>query len=567
MQIRWRNKLREIVQDPSHLALALIIGGVSGSTIALFLVCTERMNRLFFGAATPVWMRPLVPALTALAAGYFLQRVFPDARGSGIPQAKAALVAGGGFISLKTVIGKFLCCSFSLGGGVALGREGPSVQIGAGIASVFARKVGLKRADVQSLVPVGAAAALAAAFNTPMAGVLFTLEELLGDLNARVIGSVVIGAATSWMALHLFLGDSPLFHVPSYSLVHPSEFAFYALLGILGGCISAVFCVVLLRLRTWYRRWPKWTVALQPATGGLSAGLLALRSADILGAGYGAVELALHGGLSGMDMLILMVLKLAATTLCYGSGNAGGIFGPSLFLGAMLGGSLGSLVHTWFPATTGPAGAYALVGMGTTFAGIIRSPITSVVMIFELTRDYNIIVPLMISNLIAFAVARAITRTPIYEALSIQDGVHLPGSKGQGGEPEYIVGDAMRSPAVLLPPDTSAAAARQLVPEGDCLIGQDNRLMGMLRGPVIDEALRRGQGHLAVVSILQKHEEARPPLLFPDQSADIVLHYLGQADLSVLPVVDRRDTNRVLGDVTLDDVLALYHGGRYPVQE
>lgn len=567
MDRTWRGRLKSIIDDPSHLALTLVIGAVVGSTIVLFMVCMERMHQLFFGAATPVWLRPLVPALAALIAGYVILRFFPDARGSGIPQAKASLIAGGGYIGLKTTIGKFLCCSFSLGGGIALGREGPSVHVGAGIASVLARKAGLKREDVQSMVPVGAAAALAAAFNTPMAGVLFTLEELLGDLNARLLGSVVIGAATSWMVLHLFLGDSPLFHVPAYTLVNPSEFLFYALLGVLGGCVSAAFCLTLLRLRTYYRRLPKWSVVFQPATGGLSAGLLALRSADILGAGYGAVELALHGHLSGMDMLILLVLKLAATTLCYSSGNAGGIFGPSLFLGAMLGGSVGSLVHTLFPATTAPAGAYALVGMGTTFAGIVRSPITSVVMIFELTRDYNVIVPLMISNLISYVVSRSIIRTPIYEALAIQDGVHLPPSKSHRGEPEYVVGDAMRSPAVLIPPDTTVSVARRLVPEGDCLVGQNNHMLAVLRGAVLDEALGRGQGERAVSAVMQPAGPAGVPLLFPDQSADLILHYLGQANLDILPVVDRRDVSRVLGAVALDDVLALYHGGRHPKQD
>ena len=337
----WKERLRGIISDPSHLALALIIGALVGSTIVAFLAFTDWMHGLLFGNAMPVWLRPLTPAVAALLAGYLILRVFPDARGSGIPQTKAALIAGGGYISLKTVIGKFFCCSLSLGGGIALGREGPSVQIGAGVASFLARKVGLEKREVQALVPIGAAAALAAAFNTPMAAVLFTLEELLGDLNARLVGSVVIGAATSWMVLHLFLGDAPLFRVPPYSLVHPSEFLFYALLGVAGGCVSVIFSSSLLWLRLQYRRLPKWTLAFQPATGGLTAGVLALYSADVLGAGYAAVEQALHGQLSGTAMFILLLLKLAATVVCYSSGNAGGIFGPSLFLGAMLGGGAG----------------------------------------------------------------------------------------------------------------------------------------------------------------------------------------------------------------------------------
>lgn len=205
--------------------------------------------------------------------------------------------------------------------------------------------------------------------------------------------------------------------------------------------------------------------------------------------------------------------------------------------------------------------------MGTTFAGIVRSPITSVVMIFELTRDYNVIVPLMISNLISYVVSRSIIRTPIYEALAIQDGVHLPPSKSHRGEPEYVVGDAMRSPAVLIPPDTTVSVARRLVPEGDCLVGQNNHMLAVLRGAVLDEALGRGQGERAVSAVMQPAGPAGVPLLFPDQSADLILHYLGQANLDILPVVDRRDVSRVLGAVALDDVLALYHGGRHPKQD
>ena len=554
----WQKRLRRIISDPSHLALPLLIGALVGSTIVAFLACTDWMHALLFGEAMPVWMRPLTPAVAALIAGYLLLRVFPNARGSGIPQTKAALIAGGGYIGLKTVVGKFLCCSLSLGGGIALGREGPSVQIGAGVASFLARRAGLERREVQALVPIGAAAALAAAFNTPMAAVLFTLEELLGDLNARLLGSVVIGAATSWMALHLFLGDAPLFRVPPYSLAHPSEFLFYALLGVAGGCVSVLFSSSLLWLRLKYRRLPKWTLAFQPATGGLAAGVLALYSADVLGAGYAAVELALHGQLSGTAMFILLILKLAATVVCYSSGNAGGIFGPSLFLGAMLGGGFGSLLHGWLPATTAPAGAYALVGMGTTFAGVIRSPITSVVMIFELTRDYNIIVPLMISNLVAYAVARAFSHTPIYEALAIQDGVHLPQAKGQRPEPDLLVGDAMRSPAILLSPATPIAVARRLAPEGDCLVGEGGTLLGIALGSDLDDALRQGSGAAAVASVVRRDVLQKLPHLHPDQPADIVLRRLGQFDLGVLPVVDRRDVTRILGEVTLEGLLEAY---------
>ncbi len=297
---------------------------------------------------------------------------------------------------MRTVLGKFGCCSASLASGIALGREGPSVQVGAGIASVLGRRLGLSPSKIRELIPVGSAAALAAAFNTPVAAVLFTLEEVMGDLHAPVLGSIVLGSATSWVTLHLLLGDEPLFHVPSYQLVSPIEFITYAVLGIAGGLVSVAFVKLLLAIRKYFLALPKWTEWMQPAAGGLAVGLMGWFVPDVLGVGYGHVSEALNGQMTLQVMALLVVLKLIATTSCYGTGNAGGIFGPSLFIGAMLGGAVGTVAHQLLPDFTGGVGAYALVGMGALFAGIVRVPLTSVIMIFEMTRDYSIIVPLMI---------------------------------------------------------------------------------------------------------------------------------------------------------------------------
>ena len=285
-----------------------------------------------------------------------------------IPQTKFALFIHDGYISLRTVIGKFLCCTLSLASGIALGREGPSVQIGAGVASVLGRAAGLRSANVRALIPVGSSAALAAAFNTPIAAVLFSLEEILGDLHANVLGTVVISSATSWMVLHLILGDEPLFHVPAYHLVNPAEFGFYAVLGLVGGLGSVAFVKLLLLIRLAFKRLPPSTAWIQPAAGGLFVGLLALAVPEVLGVGYDYVERVLGGDLALKTVLLLAVLKIVATAACYSSGNAGGIFGPSLFIGAMIGASVGALAHMLFPSITADPGAYALVGMGTAFA-------------------------------------------------------------------------------------------------------------------------------------------------------------------------------------------------------
>src|ERR1700744_5181103 len=205
------------------MILSLIIGIIVGLTVVAFILLTGRLAARMYPPDSAAWRRVVVPTAGALISGYLLARFFPNARGSGIPQVKFALFIREGYIMLKTVLGKFLCCSISLASGIALGREGPSVQIGAGIASVIGRRLGLSPENIRALVPTGCSAALAAAFNTPIAAVLFSLEEILGDMHAPILGSVVLSATTSWMVLHLVLGDEPLFHVAAYHLVKPAE--------------------------------------------------------------------------------------------------------------------------------------------------------------------------------------------------------------------------------------------------------------------------------------------------------------------------------------------------------
>lgn len=411
-------------EDRILILLSIVVSAIIGLLVVAFVSITEHMGKLLMEAG-PI-KRLLSPLAGSLAAGILLYRFFPDARGSGIPQTRVALLLQHGFIGWKTVFGKFFCSSITLGSGVALGREGPAVHIGAGVASVAARNLGLSEKSVKSLIPVGTAAAVAAAFNTPLAAILFTLEEILADLRAGVVGTVVLGAATSWMVLRLILGDEPLFHVPPYQLVHPVEFVIYAALGLLGGLVSTVFVKFLLWQRALAMRVAPTLKPFTPAIGGLTVGLLALVVPGVLGIGYNLVGNALNGRMAVEMMLILLVLKIVATTSSYASGNSGGIFGPSLFVGAMLGGVVGHVAHTWFPDHTGNPGAYALVGMGVAFAGIVRTPMTSVIMIFELTRDYTIIVPLMIANLCAYLLAQRLQRVPVYEALSHQEGITMP---------------------------------------------------------------------------------------------------------------------------------------------
>jgi CIC family chloride channel protein len=559
---QWFDRLRQR-EDQLTLVLSLVIGAVVGLVVVAFIVLTGELAARMYPAGGSGWRRILVPVVGSLVTGYLLWRYFPFARGSGIPQTKFALVINEGRIPFRTVIGKFFCCSTSLASGIALGREGPSVQVGAGIASVIARKMGLEPKLVKSLVPAGCAAALAAAFNTPIAAVLFSLEEIMGDLHASVLGSVVLSSATSWMVLHLVLGDEPLFHVPGYQLVHPAEFGVYAVLGLIGGLGSVGFVKLLLGLRAWFMRLPRWTGWFQPVAGGLTVGILGFFVPEVLGVGYNYVERVLNGDIVLKFVIMLAVLKVIATTVCYSSGNAGGIFGPSLFIGAMMGAAVGGTAHAIFPNYTAGAGAYALVGMGTAFAAIIRTPLTSVIMIFEITRDYNIIVPLMISNLIAFFVSHRLQRVPIYEALAYQEGVHLPSSHSRAQADRLEVRQAMREAPIVLSANLRIADALHQVEDevfdASPVVGELG-LLGMIRNRDLAANAASSKKLFDLFSEAEdEHTTAEKlPHVHPDHTLSLALERMGSSGLNVLPVVSRANARQLLGIVALNDVLSAY---------
>jgi chloride channel protein, CIC family len=540
------------------LVLSILIGALTGLAVVAFILLTERLGMRLYPVGSAAWRRLLIPVGGSLAMGYLLYRYFPDARGSGVPQTKAALFARDGVITLRTVLGKFFCTSATLASGIPLGREGPSAQVGAGIASVLARRLGLRPEHVKALIPVGTAAAIAAAFNTPLAAVLFSLEEIMGDLNAPVLGSVVLGSATSWLVMRLLLGNNPLFSVPQYELVHPSEFLIYAILGVVGGLVSVAFTKVLLETRERFRRMPASTHWYQPVAGGLVAGLFALHLPQVLGVGYGYVGDALNGKMALQLMALLVVFKLLAVTTSYASGNAGGIFGPSLFIGAMLGGTLGSVAHQLLPGYTAAPGAYALVGMGTLFAGIVRAPMTSVLMIFETTHNYAVIVPLMISNLVSFFISARMQPEPIYEALAIQDGIHLPGAETRQRNGQRQVSQVMRAATEVMPSGTTVREAFERGRKAEYHawpVIDERGVVGIVGLAQIEQAMAGGDVAKQLGDLVKALDF---PHMHADQPLHLALERMGSAKLDVLPVVSRANIHQLIGIVVLSDVLNSY---------
>ncbi len=421
-------------------AITIVAGGLCGLAAVSFHISVGLVESLCINPATVapghswIWWTILTPALGGLVAGIGLKFWVPAAAGSGIPQVKVAFTNSFGKISLKETVGKFVLCVLQLGVGASLGVEGPTVHICAGVSSLLARAAKLSPKDCRRMTSVGMSAGIAAAFNAPIAAVTFTLEELVGNLDQTMLSGVIVAAALAAVVENKVLGAHPIFHVPHhYELTNPSSLIWYALLGLLAALVSVTFTDSLLWLRAWFKRLhsvPKW---VHPALGGAATGSFAVVALaffhvnGIAGDPYQTLTMALTGAtsLTVAAMMVLCVLKLAATVTSYASGGAGGIFAPALYMGGMLGGAVGYLDVAVFHHSADSIGAFAVVGMGAVFAGVVRAPMTSVLIIFEMTGGYGLILPLMIANMSAFALARHWRHTAVYDALLEQDGIFL----------------------------------------------------------------------------------------------------------------------------------------------
>ena len=408
------------------LALTIVAGGLCGLAAVAFHLSIGSLEDLLINRANHapgrswIFWTILSPGLGGLIVGLGLTYWAPAAAGSGIPQVKVAFALRSGLVTLKETIGKFVLCAFQIGSGASLGLEGPTVQICAGVSSLLARAARLSPKNCRRMTSVGIAA------------ITFTLEELIGDLDQTMLSGVIVAAALAAVVEHTILGPNPVFHMPrSYTLGHASSLLWYALLGLLAAVISIAFTDSLLGMRALFKKWtsiPKW---VHPAIGGLATGSLAalgfmlFHLNGIAGDPYKTLELALTGTMPLAFMASFCVLKLVATVCSYSSGGSGGIFAPSLFMGAMLGGTVGYLDVTVFHHPADSIGAFAVVGMGAVFAGIVRAPMTSILIVFEMTGGYGLVLPLMIANMSAFALARHWRPVAVYDALLAQDGIEL----------------------------------------------------------------------------------------------------------------------------------------------
>jgi chloride channel protein, CIC family len=570
LQVRARRLLNQLPLGESQKVylLTLIIGVLSGLAVVLFNLLLDffQNNIIYRVAAIPHRWALLavvaVPALGALVASFGMHWMAPAAQGSGVSQVKKATHLDGGRIPANVIWGKMLFVALNIGSGASLGPEGPAVQISAAIASFLGRLFTVSRQTLSSLVPVGAAAGLAAAFNTPIAAVTFTLEDIIGDSASRPIGSIVVASVIAAVVERATIGGHPQFSPPQYTLNRAVELVFYAGVGLFIGLASVIFKDGVLQLRRRLQK-GKWVPALlSPGVGGFAVGFIGLLgilitgSPSVLGVGHSELVAALEGSLSFKILIVLGICKLFATMMSAGSGSPGGLFAPALYIGGMLGGAVGILDRIVLHDHSAQVGAFALVGMGAAFAGIIRAPVTSIVIIWEMTGSYSIILPVMVANITSYVVASRLSPLSIYDAFLLQDDVHLPQMDS------HLLRQIRVSKAMTTNVSTVGAALKvddafhfvqtfSRHHHSYPIIDSEGMLAGMLTFNDLKRALADGNGGRTLGEVAATRRLVRA---YPDNTLDSVLLRLGRHQISQLPVVSRRDNRKLMGIINMRDV-------------
>jgi CIC family chloride channel protein len=543
-------------EERFFLLLSIFIGVYAGLAVVCFRTSIEWLRLLMLGSA-PAMSGPrlvVAPTLSGLVVAFLVMKVFPTVRGSGVNQTKSALYISNGYIPLRTAVGKFLCSALAIGSGHSLGPEDPSLQIGATLASALGRRLRLSREKVRLIAPVGAAAGLAAAFNAPISAVLFVIEEVVGRWSAGILGSIVLSAVSSVVVARFFMGSEPMFRIPTISLISTEELLAYAALGVAGGVASLLMANTVAFLRGKLKALPRWSQYIQPAVAGLIIGSIGyLGFPQVMGAGYEYMDQAMHNQFTWQALLILAALKILTTTLSFTSGTPGGMFAPTLFIGAMLGAAAGGVEHLVLPHLAGSVGTYALVGMGVLFAAFLRAPLTSVFMVLEVSGNYSIILPVIVANTIAYLISRSLQPIPIFEVLTRQDGLVLPSMEEEREEEILRVEDAMRAysgPLLDVSELASAAAERT---------GSGQEAYLLVRGKpgtwyaVTREELRQAAVDALVGDVLNR---SAIPILFPDTALESALRKF--QGYKILPVVHRADQTKLEGVLTMELILRGY---------
>lgn len=543
-------------EEKTYFALTLFTGLLGGVTAVLIHSITLELTD-FFGTEEAFEMKSWIfGGLCVLISGFITTRFFPSTSGSGIPGIRIALAVFHGRIRFLATFMKFIVSILSLSSGMSLGREGPAVSITGGVGSALGEFFSLSKKRIKALVAVGSAGGLAASFHTPISAVVFTLEEVVGDLNAKMLGSIIISSVIASITAQFLTGHDSTFTELSYALNDPIELVVYLALGVCASLAGVLWVKTVLKLRGMNKSILKGHKLSAILFAFIVMGLFSYINPAVLGGGHGTIENALLSLiLDWRTLAIVFILKFTGTALCFSSGISGGIFLPTLLIGAMLGSLVGTVGGHIFPEATSSLGAYALVGMGAYFVAVIRAPFTSILMVFELTRNYNIIVPLMIANAVSYFISNRLHTGSIYENVSEQDGIHLPKNEDHDVLHNIVVEDAMVTTVTSLNAQQSIEKAYQLAKvhgySGFPVI-ENNKLIGMISTNELHAQSTQGEGHKKVKDICETHVIS----IHRDESLLLAFHLLKKYQISRLPVVSRLNDQRLIGLITAENIVS-----------
>ncbi len=581
------------LQPSSSVALfgaAILVGLGTGLGAIVFIRLIEWVEKLLFVDLPDLaplgrsWLF-IIPAIGGLVAGPIIAFFASEAKGHGVPEVMQAIALRGGRIRPRVVVAKVLASASCIGSGGSAGREGPIVQVGAALGSTLAQLLRFSESRIRNLVACGAAAGIAATFNAPIAGVAFALEIILGELAIEGLSSVLLSAVMASTVARAVLGDRPAFAIPLYSVKSHWEIVLYLLLGVVGAIVGVMFIRMLYWFEDLFDNW-KFPEALKPAIGGVLLGAMAYlyplaltgfvpsdqlglglpileNMPHVLGAGFGPIEAALLGRAAVSLMLVLIFLKMLATALTLGSGNSGGVFAPGLFMGAMTGGVFGWAAQALFPAVAAGPGPYATVGMAAVFSAAARAPLTAILIVFEMTDDYRILLPLMAAVVVSTVIAEKVHPESIYTLKLVRKGISLFRGRDMDVMASVRVAEAMEPHPITISPDISAKDLSGLFLQTNSHGFPVVNAQGELCGIVSLEDLRRvgWPDNLPEDLTVADIATPKPVTVYPDETLREALQRMAPRDLSRLPVVARENPKKLVGLLRRRNIIRAYELG------
>ncbi len=565
--LSWLDRLR--VSDQTFLVIyATLIGALAGVVSALFRNAIALVRDLCFGTDDvihvmihmPAAWRFTLPALGGLLMGILAVWVFRRPKMGGVPEVIEQATRGGGTTSVRSIFPTFINSVIVIGSGGSAGREGPIVAMGASIGTLIGRVFKLSTQRRRVALGCGAAAGIAAAFNAPLAGVFFSLEVVLaGDFQVRTLSPIVLSSVVGTVVLRALMGNHLAFTLPPYQLVSGRELLFYAVLGILAGVVARAFVMAHEHSHQFFEKLPL-PLWIKPAIGGLAVGVIGIWLPQVYGNGYDFMQQALAGKMTLALLAALVVGKIVATALTLGSGGWGGDLAPSLFIGAMLGGTVGDVVHGTFPAVTATPGAYAVVGMGAVLAAVIHAPITGILMLFEVTNNYKVILPVMIACVLATTISRLLSPLSIYGEALAKRGIYLWEGREVRVMQDLKVENVMSRDVETVRQSAHFREILDRLTHSKQLffpvVDDDDKLLGVLNFHQYRELLF--EEDLADLVVAGEMVDKELAFLYPDDSVQTAIELFHGLDWDEVPVVNRAD-RKVIGRVTRRQVIDAYN--------